>query len=74
MSACSAGNLNTLLTELFRFDEIGEVYRVVAEDTELGMEQPGRRHRGTSVESMVEEMRAGMLLKRAKVQEGNSTS
>jgi hypothetical protein len=36
------------------------VYRVVAEDTALGLEKTGRRERGTSVEDVVAVMREGM--------------
>lgn len=43
-----------------RFDGVAEVYRVVAEDTDLGLEQPGRRQRGTTVDDVVAVMRAGM--------------
>ncbi|KAL6401381.1 nitrogen assimilation transcription factor nirA [Ilyonectria robusta] len=42
------------------FDEVAEVYRVVAEDTELGLEQSGERNRGTTVEDVVEAMQTGM--------------
>ncbi|KAL5051635.1 hypothetical protein BDW71DRAFT_171504 [Aspergillus fruticulosus] len=42
------------------FREIGEVYRVVAEDTALGLEQTGRRERGTTVDDVVAVMREGM--------------
>lgn len=36
------------------------MYRVVAEDTALGLEKTGRRERGTSVEDVVAVMREGM--------------
>ncbi|KAH7125851.1 phosphogluconate dehydrogenase [Dactylonectria macrodidyma] len=42
------------------FDEVAEVYRVVAEDTELGLEQPGERNRGKTVVDVVDAMRSGM--------------
>ncbi|KAL4917209.1 6-phosphogluconate dehydrogenase [Aspergillus aurantiobrunneus] len=42
------------------FDGVAKVYRVVAEDTELGLEQTGRRNRGTTVEDVVAVMREGM--------------
>ncbi|KAH7136991.1 phosphogluconate dehydrogenase [Dactylonectria estremocensis] len=42
------------------FDEVAEVYRVVAEDTELGLEQPGERNRGKTVNDVVDAMRSGM--------------
>ncbi|KAL4764927.1 6-phosphogluconate dehydrogenase [Aspergillus foveolatus] len=47
--------------ELFR--EIGEVYRVVAEDTVLGSEQVGQRKRGTTVEDVVAAVREGIATK-----------
>ncbi|KAL5003400.1 6-phosphogluconate dehydrogenase [Aspergillus recurvatus] len=50
------------------FREIGEVYRVVAEDTALGLEQTGRRERGTTVEDVVAMMREGMEKKKEKVE------
>ncbi|KAL6234992.1 hypothetical protein BDW75DRAFT_210764 [Aspergillus navahoensis] len=50
------------------FREIGEVYRVVAEDTELGLEQTGRRGRGTTVEDVITVMREGMEKKKEKVE------
>ncbi|KAI1443750.1 phosphogluconate dehydrogenase [Annulohypoxylon stygium] len=49
-------------TELF--DGVAEVYRVVAEDTELGQEQPGQRVRGTTIDDVVKLMRSGMDGKR----------
>ncbi|KAF7546284.1 hypothetical protein G7Z17_g8539 [Cylindrodendrum hubeiense] len=42
------------------FDEVAEVYRVVAEDTELGLEQTEERNRGRTVEDAVDAMRTGM--------------
>ncbi|KAL4820044.1 6-phosphogluconate dehydrogenase [Aspergillus spinulosporus] len=45
------------------FREIGEVYRVVAEDTALGSEQTGQRKRGTTVEDVVAVVREGMAMK-----------
>ncbi|KAL4749252.1 hypothetical protein BDW72DRAFT_204976 [Aspergillus terricola var. indicus] len=45
------------------FREIGEVYRVVAEDTALGSEQIGQRKRGTTVEDVVAAVREGMEMK-----------
>lgn len=47
-----------------RFDGVAEVYRVVAEDTELGQEQPGQRVRGTTIDDVVKLMRSGMDGKR----------
>ncbi|KAH6876359.1 phosphogluconate dehydrogenase [Thelonectria olida] len=46
------------------FDGVAEVYRVVAEDTDLGLEQPGKRKRGTTVDDVVEVMRSGMKAKK----------
>ncbi|KAL4898150.1 6-phosphogluconate dehydrogenase [Aspergillus ambiguus] len=42
------------------FDGVAEVYRIVAEDTVLGLEQPGERSRGTTVEDVVEVIKSGM--------------
>ncbi|RDW90515.1 DUF1932 domain-containing protein [Aspergillus mulundensis] len=50
------------------YEEIGEVYRVVAEDTALGLEQTGRRERGTTVEDVVAVMREGMKRKKEKLE------
>ncbi|KAL4879012.1 6-phosphogluconate dehydrogenase [Aspergillus karnatakaensis] len=50
------------------FEEIAEVYRVVAEDTELGKEVSGRRERGTTVEDVVRVMREGMERKKDKLE------
>ncbi|KAL4910235.1 hypothetical protein BDW74DRAFT_173695 [Aspergillus multicolor] len=50
------------------FDEIGEVYRVVAEDTALGKEQTGRRERGTTVDDAVAVMREGIKRKKEKME------
>ncbi|KAL2872610.1 6-phosphogluconate dehydrogenase [Aspergillus lucknowensis] len=49
------------------FDGAAEVYRLVAEDTALGLEQPGRRARGTTVEDVVAVMREGMKNAKEKV-------
>ncbi|KAL4867389.1 hypothetical protein BDV12DRAFT_186683 [Aspergillus spectabilis] len=50
------------------FEEIAEVYRVVAEDTKLGLEEIGRRERGTTVEDVVKVMREGMEVKKDKLE------
>ncbi|CAL5870430.1 uncharacterized protein PFLUO_LOCUS4666 [Penicillium psychrofluorescens] len=42
------------------FNGVAEVYRVVAEDTALGLEQPGKRSRGTTIDDVVAVMRSGM--------------
>ncbi|KAL4941107.1 hypothetical protein BDV06DRAFT_229886 [Aspergillus oleicola] len=42
------------------FDEIAEVYRVVAEDTALGQEQAGNRQRGKTVDDVVSVICEGM--------------
>jgi hypothetical protein len=51
-----------------RFDGVAEVYRVVAEDTALGQEQPGRRERGTTVDDVVAVMREGMKATKEKLE------
>lgn len=43
---------------------IGEVYRVVAEETVLGGERVGKRKRGTTVEDLVGCMEEGVSKKR----------
>ncbi|KAI0597811.1 6-phosphogluconate dehydrogenase [Biscogniauxia sp. FL1348] len=45
------------------FEGVSEVYRIVAEDTELGMEQPGRRVQGKTVEDAIVLIRNGMKAK-----------
>ncbi|KAL4807340.1 6-phosphogluconate dehydrogenase [Aspergillus unguis] len=50
------------------FDGVAEVYRVVAEDTDLGLEQTGQRARGTSVDDVVSVMREGMRRKKEKTE------
>ncbi|KAL2838447.1 6-phosphogluconate dehydrogenase [Aspergillus pseudoustus] len=50
------------------FDGVAEVYRVVAEDTALGLEQPGRRQRGTTVDDVVAVMREGIKATKEKVE------
>ncbi|CEL00978.1 hypothetical protein ASPCAL00570 [Aspergillus calidoustus] len=50
------------------FDGVAEVYRVVAEDTALGQEQPGRRQRGTTVDDVVAVMREGMKATKEKLE------
>jgi hypothetical protein len=49
-----------------RFQGVAEVYRTVAEDSELGKEQPGRRVRGKTVEDVVELMSEAMRAKKLK--------
>lgn len=58
----SGPNVTTHLTnkDTSRFDQVAEVYRIVANDTELGLEQPRKRKRGTTVDDVVEVMRSGM--------------
>ncbi|KAJ4287768.1 hypothetical protein N0V90_012472 [Kalmusia sp. IMI 367209] len=48
------------------FQGVAEVYRVVAEDTELGKEQPGARVRGKTVEDVVTVLSEGMRAKKLK--------
>ena len=47
------------------FDGISEVYRFVAEGTDLGLEKTGKRKRGTTVEDITKSVREGMR-KRAR--------
>ena len=56
-----------LTTETSRFESVSEVYRTVAEDSELGKEQPGKRVRGETVEDVVELLSEGMDGKRRKI-------
>ncbi|KAI5920238.1 6-phosphogluconate dehydrogenase [Camillea tinctor] len=42
------------------FEGVSEVYRIVAEDTELGSEQPSRRVQGQTVEDAIYLIRKGM--------------
>jgi hypothetical protein len=44
------------------------VYRVVAEDSELGQEKPGARLRGKTVQDVVEVLSQGMKVKRLKTE------
>ena len=48
------------------FYGVGEVYRAVAEDSELGVEKPGKRIRGESVEDVVGVLSEGLQAKRRK--------
>ena len=48
------------------FEGISEVYRFVAEDTELGAERVGKRKRGTTVEDVAECMEEGVQKKMHK--------
>ncbi|KAL3467226.1 6-phosphogluconate dehydrogenase [Aspergillus heterothallicus] len=50
------------------FDGVAEVYRVVAEDTALGLERPGRRERGKTVDDAIAVMREGMKAKKEKLE------
>ncbi|KAL4791154.1 6-phosphogluconate dehydrogenase [Aspergillus venezuelensis] len=51
------------------FDEVAEVYRVVAEDTALGQEQVENRQRGKTVDDVVSVMCEGMDATRKKKKE-----
>ena len=46
------------------FDGISEVYKFVAEGTELGRERTGKRKRGKTVEDVTKSVREGMRKKR----------
>ncbi|KAH8810935.1 6-phosphogluconate dehydrogenase [Xylogone sp. PMI_703] len=50
------------------FQGVAEVYRVVAEDSELGKEKPGHRARGKTVEDVVELLSQGMEAKKLKTE------
>jgi len=50
------------------FQGVSEVYRTVAEDSELGKEKPGLRSRGTSVEDVVAVLSEGMEAKKLKME------
>lgn len=45
---------------------MAEVYRLVAEDSDLGLEKPGMRVRGKTVEDVVKLLSQGMETKRLK--------
>lgn len=49
-----------------RFQEVAEVYRIVAEDSELGKEQPDGRVRGKTVNDVTELLAEGMKAKKLK--------
>ena len=49
-----------------RFQEVAEVYRIVAEDSELGKEQPDARVRGKTVNDVTELLAEGMKAKKLK--------
>ncbi|KFY11067.1 hypothetical protein V492_04696 [Pseudogymnoascus sp. VKM F-4246] len=48
------------------FQEVAEVYRIVAEDTELGKEQPDVRVRGRTVHDVTKALTEGMKAKKLK--------
>lgn len=49
-----------------RFQEVAEVYRIVAEDSELGKEQLDSRVRGKTVNDVTELLAEGMKAKKLK--------
>jgi hypothetical protein len=51
-----------------RFQGVSEVYKTVAEDSELGKEKPGLRSRGTTVEDVVALLSEGMEAKKLKME------
>jgi hypothetical protein len=51
---------------LDRFQAVAEVYRLVAEDSDLGLEKPGMRVRGKTVQDVVELLSQGMETKHLK--------
>jgi hypothetical protein len=50
----------------YRFQEVAGVYRTVAEDSELGKEQPDARVRGKTVNDVTELLAQGMKAKKLK--------
>ena len=46
------------------FDGISEVYKFVADGTELGLEKTGSRKRGKTVEDVTKSLREGMRKRR----------
>lgn len=57
-----------------RFQGVSDVYKTVAENPILGMEQPGNRKRGKTVEDVVELLSEGMDdAKRGKKQKVDRT-
>lgn len=52
------------LTVAARFHSVSQVYRTVAEDTELGKEKPDQRVRGQTVEDVVELISRGLQAKK----------
>ncbi|KUJ06694.1 6-phosphogluconate dehydrogenase C-terminal domain-like protein [Mollisia scopiformis] len=48
------------------FEGVSEVYRAVAEDSDLGLEKPGARVRGKTVEDVVTLLSEGMTAKKLK--------
>lgn len=49
-----------------RFQEVAEVYRIVADDSELGKEQPDARVRGKTVSDVTKVLAEGMEAKKLK--------
>lgn len=52
----------------YRFQEVAEVYRTVAEDSELGKEQPDARVRGKTVDDVTKLLAEGMKAKKLKTE------
>lgn len=50
----------------YRFQQVAEVYRTVAEDSELGKEQPDARVRGKTVSDVTKLLTEGMKAKKLK--------
>lgn len=53
------------------FDGISEIYKLVAEETELGLEKIENRKRGRNVEDVTKCMREGMRKRRKSGAEGD---
>ena len=52
----------------YRFQGVSEVYRAVAEESELGNEKPGKRSRGKTVLDVVTLLSEGMEAKKLKTE------
>ncbi len=53
-----------------RFEGVSDVYKFVADDSELGKEKPGARVRGKTVEDVVELLSQAMESKESKLNSG----
>lgn len=53
---------------LVRFDGVSDVYRFVAEETELGHESPAARVRGKTVDDVLLLLHEGLQIKKEKIE------